>query len=179
MTIKSSIFILFLAANLLTSFACAQIPNNKPTCQSKAFDQTLSTMLQFSVPVIGVKELKNQQKNYIVLDAREQKEYDVSHIEGAKHIGYEQFDIKKMKDIKKDAPIVVYCSVGYRSEKIGEKLQKEGFSNVKNLYGSIFEWVNESYPLVDGNNQEVLKVHTYNTLWGKWVRNKKIVKIVK
>ncbi len=177
MFIKSILPAFLLAANLLSSLACAQIPANKPSCQSKAFDQTLSTMLRFTVPVIGVKELKNQQKEYVILDAREQKEYDISHIEGAKHIGYEQFNIKNMKDIKKDAPIVVYCSVGYRSEKIGEKLQKEGFLNVKNLYGSVFEWVNESYPLVNNSNQVVSKVHTYNAIWGKWVKNKKVEKI--
>jgi rhodanese-related sulfurtransferase len=39
--------------------------------------------------------------------------------------------------------------VGYRSEKVTEKLQKAGFTQVSNLYGGIFEWVNQGYPIVN------------------------------
>ena len=48
----------------------------------------------------------------------------------------------KVEDIARESTIVVYCSVGYRSEKIAEELDKLGFTNVSNLYGGIFEWIN-------------------------------------
>ena len=174
MFLKSKLFILFL---VFINFACAQKPANRPRCEENAFDKTLVTMLNFSVPTIGVKELSEHRKDYILLDAREPKEYEVSHIEGAKNIGYDHFLLENLQNMDKKTPIVVYCSVGYRSEKIGEKLQSAGFTNVKNLYGSIFEWVNEGFPVVANDNKTTSKVHTYNKAWSKWVNKKNIEKI--
>ncbi len=157
--------------------ACAQKPSEHPHCSNTLFDKTLSTMLNFSVPTISVKELHEHPKTYILLDAREPKEFEVSHIEGAQNVGYDHFVLKNVEKIKKDAPIVVYCSIGYRSEKIGEQLKAVGFTNVKNLYGSIFEWVNMGYPLVDNQQKSIKKVHTFNYLWSKWVKNNTFEKI--
>ena len=75
----------------------------------------------------------------------------------------------KVLRIPKDAILVVYCSVGYRSEKIGEKLKALGFSKVYNLYGGIFEWSNRGYPLVDQKEQPTTKVHAFNKDWGRWL----------
>jgi len=70
--------------------------------------------------------------------------------------------------------MVVYCSIGYRSEKIGEKLLRLGYKNVYNLYGSIFEWANEKYQLVGSNGKTTNRVHSYNKSWSKWVTNEEI-----
>ncbi len=105
----------------------------------------------------------------ILLDAREPDEYAVSHIKGARNVGYKKFDLKSLSGIDKDAPIVVYCSVGYRSEKIGEELQKAGFSNVVNLRGGIFDWANQRLPLVNKQQSNVTSVHPYNSNWGRWL----------
>ena len=75
-----------------------------------------------------------------------------------------------MNGISKDATIIVYCSVGYRSEKITKKLNKMGYKNVSNLYGGIFEWVNQGHKVYDDKNNNTLKVHTYNKRWSKWLR---------
>ena len=174
MFLKIRLFILFL---LFINLACAQKPANRPHCEDEFFDKTLSTMLNFSVPIIGVKELSEHQTEYVLLDAREPKEYEVSHIKNAKNIGYDHFLLENLQNMDKKTPIVVYCSVGYRSEKIGEKLQSGGFTNVKNLYGSIFEWVNQGFPVVGNDNKPILKVHTYNSLWGHWVNKKNIEKV--
>jgi predicted sulfurtransferase len=83
-------------------------------------------------------------------------------------VGYKGFEkdsiTNKIED--KNAPIVVYCSIGVRSEDIGEKLQKAGFTNVKNLYGGIFEWKNQGNPVYK-NKMETDSVHTFNKQWGK------------
>jgi rhodanese-related sulfurtransferase len=114
--------------------------------------------------------------NYIFLDAREIEEYNISHIPQARYIGYNSFDIKSIKDIPKNKQIIVYCSIGYRSEKIGEKLMKAGYLHVYNLYGSIFEWANRSLPLLDKSGKRTNLVHTYNKQWSKFVTNPKITK---
>ena len=104
-----------------------------------------------------------------LLDAREPAEFGVSHIANAISIGYDQFNVGTVKNLDKNSKIVVYCSVGYRSEKIAEKLKKEGFAHVSNLYGGIFEWVNQGNPVIDSNGQFTKRVHGYSKSWGIWL----------
>ncbi len=136
--------------------------------QSKAFKAVIESMLNKSVPTVSCEELKKM-NNIVVLDTRAKAEYDVSHLLNARWIGYDEFNLDRMKNISKDTPIVVYCSIGVRSEKIGEKLQKAGYTNVKNLYGSIFEWVNQGNPIYDKKEKPTNKIHGYSRAWGVWV----------
>ena len=114
---------------------------------------------------------------YTLLDARELEEYTTSHIPNAKYIGYEDFDISRLEGLSYDTPIVVYCSVGYRSEKITNKLKTAGYQNVYNLVGSIFEWVNQGHLIEDKNALPTQTLHTYNKAWSKWVDAPKIKKV--
>lgn len=157
--------------------ACAQIPENRPSIKNPEFDTRLTSLLNFSVPLMGVDELAKRQKEIYILDAREREEYDISHIPNARYIGFNNFSKATVEDIPKDAPIVIYCSVGYRSEKIGEKFQKQGFTNVSNLYGSIFEWINAGNEVENNMGEKISKVHTYNKKWGQWVIDGKTEKV--
>src|SRR5690606_42136192 len=56
-------------------------------------------------------------------------------------------DALPIYDIPKQSTIVVYCAVGNRAERIGEKLLKAGYKHVYNLYGGIFEWMNQGNPV--------------------------------
>lgn len=109
----------------------------------------------------------------LVLDAREKEEFQVSHLKDAVWVGYEDFDLDQvMQQVpNKQNPIVVYCSIGVRSEDIGERLKNAGYTNVKNLYGGIFEWKNKGYPVYDEQQQETEKVHAFNTYWGRFLTN--------
>ncbi|HAH34854.1 MAG TPA: rhodanese-like domain-containing protein, partial [Flavobacteriaceae bacterium] len=79
-----------------------------------------------SIPYIYSEMLVEIQNDptLVLLDTREKKEYQVSHIKGALHAGYKNFNLQKVsKTIKnKDAQIIVYCSLGVRSEDIAEIL---------------------------------------------------------
>lgn len=141
------------------------------------FSQMVNDHLSYSVPVINVEDLYKTKTDVILLDAREIEEYKVSHIKNAIHIGYKSFDKAKMKNIDKNKKIIVYCSIGYRSEKIGEQLIKMGYKQVYNLYGSIFAWVNRGYEVVDVNNKATFNVHGYSASWAQWITNKKYKKI--
>jgi len=154
--------------NLLGFFLLTSLTH----AQTSDFEQMLDDLLEGSVPMIntGVLEKKlTEPAAPILLDAREPDEYAVSHLKGARNVGYKDFDLKSLSGIDKDAPIVVYCSVGYRSEKIGEQLQKAGFSNVVNLRGGIFDWANKKRPLVNKQQKKVTTVHPYNRDWGRWL----------
>jgi rhodanese-related sulfurtransferase len=160
-------------------FGCAQTPPDKlPEIGNPAFNKKLLSLLHFSSPLMGVKELKQRMpsENWLVLDAREWEEYQVSHIPGAQFAGYQKFQLDQWSDLPKNTPIVVYCSVGYRSEKITKKLKTAGFSQVFNLYGSIFEWVNQGYPVENAAGQPTMQIHTYNKDWSRWVDNPQVIK---
>ena len=105
----------------------------------QTLEQVLLKYNKQSIPYVSAKMLVEVQNDptVVLLDTREKKEYKVSHIKGAVHAGYEDFDLQKVsKNIKsKDAQIIVYCSLGVRSEDIAETLQKAGYTNIKNLYG--------------------------------------------
>jgi len=105
----------------------------------------------------------------IILDSREKEEYEVSHIHGARWIGYENFSIQKMADIPKNQPIVIYCSVGVRSQRVGLRLKEEGYKDVYNLYGGLFHWVNEGEPVYRAGIKTV-KVHAFSPAWGIWLK---------
>jgi rhodanese-related sulfurtransferase len=128
--------------------------------------QVLKKMNKQSVPYIKVEELKNKSK-LVFLDAREPKEFNVSHIKNAIPVGFDNFKIQNVTSTIKDknAILIVYCSVGVRSEKIGEKLLKSGYKNVYNLYGGIFEYKNTGGKVVNNQNKETDSVHAFNKEW--------------
>jgi rhodanese-related sulfurtransferase len=122
-----------------------------PQVKSKSFQFLLNIILSAKTPVINIKEAA---------------ENNVSHIPNARFVGFDRFELTAISDLPKNKPLIVYCSIGKRSEKITKKLLKEGFNNVHNLYGGIFEWVNEGNGIVDNENKPTNKVHAYGRFWG-------------
>jgi len=139
----------------------------------KNLDKLLQQYNTRSVPYISVEGLRALQinENVVILDTREISEYAVSKINGAKYVGFNNFSVEKISAEINDTeqPIIVYCSLGIRSEEIGEKLQKAGFTNVQNLYGGIFEWKNKGYPLLNNQKTETDSVHAFSKAWSKWL----------
>lgn len=105
----------------------------------------------------------------LVLDARSQTEYAVSHIETAVRIDPLTDDLTAVATASKDRPIVVYCAVGYRSAKLAQKLDKAGMKCIYNLSGGIFQWANEGRPIFQDDRPTQL-VHPYNAIWGKLLK---------
>lgn len=150
-----------------------------PPVRDKKYAMTLSNLLSHSVPEIGVNEVYASREKFILLDTREKNEFQLSRIEHAIWVGFDDFNLERVRNLDKNKPVVCYCSVGYRSEKVCEKLKQAGFRDVKNLYGSIFEWVNQGYPLVDQNGRPTDSLHVYSRSWGKFVTQPKIRKVYK
>ncbi|MBI1228099.1 MAG: rhodanese-like domain-containing protein [Bacteroidetes bacterium] len=143
---------------------------------AQEFNDMADQMSKGPVRDISVADLTQKTApNTVLLDARERREYEVSHLANARWVGFDDFNLERVTDLPKDAPIVVYCSVGYRSERIGEKLEKAGFEYVENLKGGIFDWANQGLPVVDGQGQKVQTIHGFNEKWGKWVKRGKVV----
>ena len=161
----------FLASILLITIlnACGQSPEQ--TRSQADFDKMLDEMYERTVPLIKT-ELVSQQSpdSFIILDTREKEEFEVSHIPGAIWVGYDNLQTDKLKTLDKEKPVLVYCSVGYRSERVGEKLQDMGFKDVQNLYGGIFDWKHNGQTVIDSLGKSTERVHTYNKMWSQWLR---------
>ncbi len=103
-----------------------------------------------------------------LLDVREPAEYQVSHLAGAQQV--EPGSDPAALGLPKDQSIVTYCSVGYRSAAYAQALRRAGFTNVRNLEGSIFQWADENRPLVKEDGQPTAQVHPFNKIWGMLLR---------
>ncbi len=105
----------------------------------------------------------------LLLDVRQAAEFDVSHLEHAQRAIDLDAALQILGNSPLDQPVVLYCSVGYRSSALVEKLMDRGYTNLFNLEGSIFEWANRGAPVVvDGTPIE--RVHPYDGNWGQLLR---------
>jgi rhodanese-related sulfurtransferase len=156
--------------SILAFLLVAQIGNAQ-----ESLNEILKKHNKNDVPYISATELRMQQsKNeIIILDSREFQEYQVSHIESAVSVGFDIFSMENIfKTVKnKETPIVVYCTLGIRSEMIAAKLKKAGYLDVKNLYGGICEWKNKEYKVIDSTQQKTNNIHTYSKQWSRWLLN--------
>ncbi len=142
-------------------------------CRERSLDAVEAGIRQkFSdVPRVTTGELAREMeadKAPVLLDVRTPPEYAVSHLRHARQVdpaaGADAVD-----DLPKDTPVVTYCSVGYRSAALARRLRAAGFTDVRNLEGSIFQWANEGRP-VYRDGQSVGQVHPYDATWGKLLK---------
>lgn len=132
----------------------------------------LEAIYEDSVPSI---ETHRMPPTAVLLDTRSREEFQVSHLPHARWVGFEEFELTEVAQLPKDTPIVLYCSIGYRSERIGEQLKAAGYQEVYNLYGGIFEWMNKGQPVIDSTGQTIERLHGYSPIWGFWAREGEVV----
>ena len=90
------------------------------------------------------KQIMDNEEGYIILDVREQDEYDAGHIPGAIVISHEEIAEKAEEVLTdKDQLILVYCRSGRRSKIAAEALVELGYTNIKE-FGGIIDWPYET-----------------------------------
>ena len=89
-----------------------------------------------------LKEMINVGKPFILLDVREEWEYEMVHLEGALSIPFGEL-LKRFREITPGREVVVYCHKGMRSLDAAFLLQQLGFKSVKCLLGGIDRWTQE------------------------------------
>ena len=86
------------------------------------------------------KRIMDSEEEHIILDVREQEEFDEGHIPGAILIPYTEIENKAEEILTdKNAQILVYCRSGRRSKIASESLAKLGYTNIKE-FGGIIDW---------------------------------------
>lgn len=92
------------------------------------------------VPDIDINQSKEKIKNgAILVDVREQNEYDDQHIPGSILIPLSEF-AERFEELPKDKPLVMQCRSGARSARAGEHLLANGYTDVVNMAGGILAW---------------------------------------
>ena len=86
------------------------------------------------------KRIMDTRDDYIIVDARDQYEYDEGHIKDAIVIPYTDIeDMAEQKLPNKEQLILVYCRSGRRSKIAAQSLADMGYTNVKE-FGGIIDW---------------------------------------
>lgn len=110
--------------------------NSKKAETSEA--ETKATYIQISPA--QAKSLMDTEKDYIILDTREQYEFDEGHIKNAILIPYTEIEARAENELpNKDQLILVYCRSGRRSKIAAQSLADMGYTNVKE-FGGIIDW---------------------------------------
>lgn len=142
------------------------------SCGNPTFDEKMQSLYEGTVPLINadtLSRMRERNSNLVLLDARSKREFEVSHLPDAIWLDDENYKEFDYSHFGKDELMVVYCSVGVRSERVGEWLQEMGFQKVYNLYGGIFDWKNQDRVVVNNAGMPTDSVHTYSRRWSKWL----------
>ncbi|MED7819324.1 MULTISPECIES: rhodanese-like domain-containing protein [unclassified Francisella] len=84
----------------------------------------------------------------IILDVREDSEFNRFHIQGATHLSKGQIEVKIENLVpNKDQKMYLYCGSGFRSALAALSLQQMGYTNVVSVAGGIQGWLNNNYPI--------------------------------
>ncbi len=152
-----SLFVL----SLLSTFAKAQ-PSTDAEKKRRIESMIADFEPKFNVPQIEVAAVDRlvKEKNYLLLDVREPKETRVSAIAGA--ITKEQFE--QNPALYKDKKIIAYCTIGYRSSKFAERMNKQGYQ-ISNMRGSLLLWSHAQGALVNSRGEATQQMHVYGRDW--------------
>ena len=100
--------------------------------------KVIGALSRIGIKQVSAKEL-DQKKGMMLLDVRTDKEYGQGHIPGAVHVPLSEIG-DKIKKLKKDKDLVVYCQSGNRSIWAIKRLMGMGYTNLYNLKGGYSAW---------------------------------------
>lgn len=99
--------------------------------------------------VADIRARQDRGETFLLFDVREDHEWAIGHLPGAKHLGKGIIE----RDIEATIPdvnteIVLYCGGGYRSALAADALKKMGYTNVISMDGGFRGWKDAGYPVV-------------------------------
>lgn len=96
-----------------------------------------------------VQKLINDKEIFLLIDIREESEWENNRIPGAIYLGKGIIE-REIESVapNNDTQIVLYCGGGYRSALSAENLQRMGYKNVYSMIGGITEWEAKDFPLI-------------------------------
>mmetsp|Transcript_26772 Transcript_26772/g.50012 ORF Transcript_26772/g.50012 Transcript_26772/m.50012 type:complete len:189 (-) Transcript_26772:475-1041(-) len=144
-------------------------PSNSETKQKLAREKFMKahnkTFGGATISMAEARELERKGQKVVFVDIRTRAEQQVSRF--PKSIDEEEF--WKNKKLYKDAHVVSYCTIGFRSGVFAQKLKRMGYPHIYNGEGVVLWTYDEATQLVhrekDGSEVPVKKVHVYGNEW--------------
>lgn len=109
------------------------------TSSDSAGQQTSSGPVYKDISANELKSLIETNKDLLVVDVREQFEYDQAHLANSKLIPTSEFS-NRISELPKDKVIAVVCATGARSAQVAQYLAQSGYTDVYNLSGGLSSW---------------------------------------
>jgi rhodanese-related sulfurtransferase len=137
---------LLLALTLSLALAGCSGQANAPAAQPVAEVQSSEALdLSVNLKAATVEELRNRD-DVIILDVREDYEYNDGHIPGATWIPLEQIP-NRLAEVPRDKTVIAVCRSGNRSSQVTDFLRRQGFKNVHNMQGGMNAWRQGGYEI--------------------------------
>lgn len=137
------------SARSLISFGFSNVKNLKEGVlgwESKGYPVIAGKEVTYkNIDVDKLKLKIDDQEDILIIDVRDEKEFNKEHIKGATYVSFENI-LSKKEELPKDQEIIVYDKAGFRSKLVTESLVKEGFLSVTNLLDGFKEWQKKEYP---------------------------------
>jgi len=127
---------------------CGENPTITEPIDYEGFCGVSGTAETVTVPEMSVQELRTKLENgakILILDVREQWEWEIAHIDEALLIPMNSVT-SRLEEVDPSKEIVVHCHTGGRSAAVSDYLIKQGYTDVKNLRGGIRAWTLEVDP---------------------------------
>ena len=118
-----------------------EAPTPTPVQESPSMFQQIPTVQVETIPADAV-----------LVDVREQDEWDAGHAEGALHIPIGDF-IARLGEVPGDVPLYVVCRVGGRSAQVVQYLVGQQEREAYNVDGGMFAWAQAGRPMVSGRGE--------------------------
>ena len=94
---------------------------------------------------IEAKNLLARNKPFL-LDVRTPQEFSQARLSGAVLIPIEEFQ-RRLNEVPKNRPILVYCAVGSRSKPVADLLTQRGYKEVYHMADGIVGWYRNGFPI--------------------------------
>jgi len=137
---------IIIALLIITTALAACGGNSTDTQTVGTINDESPVNLSETVDVNTVARVKDH-KDVLVLDVREQWEYDEGHIPGVTLIPMGEVPAR-LSEIPTDKEVIVTCRTGNRSGQVTDFLRQNGFDNVHNMSGGIVAWEAAGYEVV-------------------------------
>ena len=136
--LKGLMFLLIISLTLFSG--CSGISDTENTTTDTTENSINNSLGYEQISGEQAKSLMDSEKDYIIIDARTEEEFNEGHIEGAILIPEYEIGERAEKELPdKDQLILVYCRSGRRSKIASQALADLGYTNVKE-FGGIIDW---------------------------------------
>ena len=124
---------------------------------SKVLQRTEAAVITAS-EIHAMQNSDDWNERFVIVDVRAKTETDVSIIPGA----ITKSEFERTLDQHRDKAVIVYCTIGHRSERYARKIRAKGWRTY-NYKGSILDWCERQFSLMTTDGMATNCVHTYSS----------------